>query len=231
MFGLGWSEVILIGIVALIVIGPKDLPNMFRELGRMSSKARGMAHEFQRAMEQAADDSGVRDISKSIQAAANPAKFGVDKLRESAEMTYKPGTETAKLSAERQASKDALGAATAHAAEERRAREIAAADAAEMSEEPEPFDAQDVAGDLLPPTAVPSAAPAQAMPAPTGLPPIAEAVSPPAKVKKPKVAKAKTPKVGGPDVLPKLPKPPKAPKAAKVRAPATVPSDTPEGDA
>jgi sec-independent protein translocase protein TatB len=133
MFGLGWSEMILLGVVALIVIGPKDLPNMFRELGRMSGKARAMASEFQRAMESAADDSGVKDISKSIQAAANPSKFGVDKLKS----TFKPGSETAKLSEERQAAKDKISAATARAAQERRDREMAAADAAEMSEEPE----------------------------------------------------------------------------------------------
>ena len=137
MFGLGWSEMILIGIVALIVIGPKDLPNMFRELGRMTGKARAMASEFQRAMEAAADDSGVKDISKSIQAAANPAKFGTDKLKQSVGMTHKPGSETAKLSEERQAAKDKIAAATSRAAEERRARELAAADAAERSEEPE----------------------------------------------------------------------------------------------
>ncbi|MFZ3583623.1 Sec-independent protein translocase protein TatB [Loktanella sp. DJP18] len=137
MFGLGWSEMILIGIVALIVIGPKDLPNMFRELGRMTGKARQMASEFQRAMESAADDSGVKDISKSIKAAANPAKFGTDKIKQSVGMTHKPGSETAKLSEERQVAKDKIAAATARVAEERRARELAAADAAERSEEPD----------------------------------------------------------------------------------------------
>ena len=138
MFGLGWSEMILLGIVALIVIGPKDLPNMFRELGRLSGKARAMASEFSRAMESAADDSGMKDISKSIQAAANPSKFGTDKLKQAAGMTHKPGSETAKLSEERQAAKDKIAAATAKAAEERRTREMAAADAAEASEEPDP---------------------------------------------------------------------------------------------
>ena len=88
-------------------------------------------------MESAADDSGVKDISKSIQAAANPAKFGVDKLKSAASSTFKPGTETAKLSEERQAAKDKISAATARAAQDRRDREMAAADAAEMSDEPD----------------------------------------------------------------------------------------------
>ena len=55
MFGMGWSEMVLIGIVALIVIGPKDLPKMFRALGEFTGKARGMAREFSRAMEAAAE--------------------------------------------------------------------------------------------------------------------------------------------------------------------------------
>ena len=142
MFGLGWSEMVLLGIVALIVIGPKDLPNMFRELGRMSGKARAMASEFSRAMEAAADDSGVKDISKSIQAAANPAKFGLDKARQATGLTAKPGSETEKLSAERQAAKDKISAASARAAEQRLAREASAAsDAAELSGEPDPVPA------------------------------------------------------------------------------------------
>ncbi|MBS8271715.1 twin-arginine translocase subunit TatB, partial [Halomonas litopenaei] len=64
MFGLGWSELLVVGIVALIVIGPKDLPGLFRTMGQFTGKARMMAREFSRAMEQAADDAGVKDISK-----------------------------------------------------------------------------------------------------------------------------------------------------------------------
>ena len=45
-----WSEMMLVGIVALIVIGPKDLPGMFRELGRFTAKIRAMGREFSRAM-------------------------------------------------------------------------------------------------------------------------------------------------------------------------------------
>ena len=43
MFGLGWSEMVLVAIVALIVIGPKDLPGLFRTMGQMTGKARPMA--------------------------------------------------------------------------------------------------------------------------------------------------------------------------------------------
>ena len=131
MFGLGWSEMVLIGIVALIVIGPKDLPVMFRTLGQFTGKARKMAREFSRAMENAADDAGVKDISKTIKAAANPHKFGIDKLKEATDFksAIKPGGETEKLSQERAEIRDKIQEATARVASERIAREKAAADA------------------------------------------------------------------------------------------------------
>jgi sec-independent protein translocase protein TatB len=115
MFGLGWSEMVLIGIVALIVIGPKDLPVMFRTLGQFTGKARQMAREFSRAMESAADDAGVKDITKTIKAAANPQKFGVDKLKEATDFksAIKPGGETEKLSQERAEIRDKIQEATA----------------------------------------------------------------------------------------------------------------------
>ncbi len=125
MFDLGWSELLLIGIVALIVVGPKDLPMMFRTLGRMTGKARAMARDFSRAMEDAADDSGVRDISKTIRAAANPKAFGTDKLRDAAGLRdgFKPGGETAKLSADREETRRKIAESTAKAATERKARD------------------------------------------------------------------------------------------------------------
>ena len=46
MFGLGASEMVVIGIVALIVIGPKDLPGLFRTMGQFTGKARMMAREL-----------------------------------------------------------------------------------------------------------------------------------------------------------------------------------------
>lgn len=67
MLDLGWSELLIIGVVALIVVGPKDLPKMFRTLGNVTGKARAMAREFQRAMDSAADDMGVKGIKDTAQ--------------------------------------------------------------------------------------------------------------------------------------------------------------------
>ena len=137
MFGMGWSEMILIGIVALIVIGPKDFPKLFRSMGQFAGKARGMAREFSRAMEAAADESGVKDIQKTIRAAANPTGFGADKLREAAGLKVKPGGATEALSKERAETKAKIDAAMAKAATDRKAREAAEA-AARDGAEPAP---------------------------------------------------------------------------------------------
>ncbi|MBP1805904.1 Sec-independent protein translocase protein TatB [Rubellimicrobium aerolatum] len=83
MFDLGWTEMMLVGVVALIVVGPKELPNLFRAVGQAVGKARGMAREFSRAMEAAADEAGVKEINRTIQAATRPVQFGTDSLRKS----------------------------------------------------------------------------------------------------------------------------------------------------
>jgi sec-independent protein translocase protein TatB len=85
MFDIGWTELLLIGIVALIVIGPQDLPDMFRQLGRFTAKLRQMAREFQRAMEQAANDSGVKDVARDINAVANPKSTAMNAVKDAAD--------------------------------------------------------------------------------------------------------------------------------------------------
>lgn len=80
MFDIGWTELMVIGIVALIVVGPKDLPKMFRSLGQMTAKMRGMAREFQRAMDDAADASGVKDVARDLRKATDPQGMGLDEF-------------------------------------------------------------------------------------------------------------------------------------------------------
>lgn len=84
----GWAELLIIGVVALIVIGPKDLPEMFRTLGRFTAKARSMARDFSRAMEQAARDSGVDEVAKDIKdikSATSPRAMGLDAVKSAAD--------------------------------------------------------------------------------------------------------------------------------------------------
>ena len=80
MFDLGLTELLLIGIVALIIVGPKDLPVLFRRVGEFVGRMKGMAREFTSAMNDAADEAGVKDVAKTMRAATNPIKTGLDKV-------------------------------------------------------------------------------------------------------------------------------------------------------
>lgn len=84
MFGLNWPELVIISVVALIVIGPEDLPKMFRELGRFTGKLRQMSREFSRAMEQAGKDTGVSDVAKDLRNVTSPKSLGLDAVKDAA---------------------------------------------------------------------------------------------------------------------------------------------------
>jgi len=141
MFDLGWTELLVIGIVSLIVVGPKDLPLLFRNVGRFVGKARGMAREFTRAMNDAANESGVGEVSKTFKAATNPIGMAVDELKSTVTkvtrdinpVNFDPTSETGKLAAER-------------AEESRKIRE-AAGQAHTQHDEREFEDAMNSAGD------------------------------------------------------------------------------------
>jgi sec-independent protein translocase protein TatB len=64
MFDIGWSEMLVIGSLALIVVGPRDLPKMLRTFGQYVGKARGMAREFQRSMDEAARQADISDMKE-----------------------------------------------------------------------------------------------------------------------------------------------------------------------
>lgn len=70
MFDIGWAELMVIGSLALIVVGPRDLPKLLRSLGQYVAQARGMAREFQRSMEDAARDADISQL-KGVRDAAN----------------------------------------------------------------------------------------------------------------------------------------------------------------
>lgn len=62
MLDMGWSELLLIGVIALIVVGPKDLPRMLRTFGQFVGKMRGMARDFQRSMDDAAREADMNEL-------------------------------------------------------------------------------------------------------------------------------------------------------------------------
>ncbi|QWG21120.1 Sec-independent protein translocase protein TatB [Bradyrhizobium sediminis] len=66
MFDIGWSELVVIGIVALIAIGPKELPGVLRMVGQWMGKARKMASEFQGQFQEAMREAEMADLKKSF---------------------------------------------------------------------------------------------------------------------------------------------------------------------
>ena len=64
MFNLGWGELVVIGIVALIAIGPKELPTVLRTLGQWMGKVRRMANEFQDQFQEALREAEFADLRK-----------------------------------------------------------------------------------------------------------------------------------------------------------------------
>src|SRR5262249_16918735 len=66
MFGVGWTEMLVIGIVALVVIGPKDMPVVMNRLGKMVSTIRRMGGEFQRELNKTTGLDQITDLRRSI---------------------------------------------------------------------------------------------------------------------------------------------------------------------
>lgn len=147
MFDIGMWELMVVGIVALIVVGPKDLPKMFRMLGQVTGRIRGMAREFQTTMNAAASDTGLDDLAKDLKKATDitrdlrkvtsPRKMGMEAVKKATSSALdgddeaaadRPLTETEKLAQQRH--KDAEGRVAA-AQERAAARASAAVEAAE----------------------------------------------------------------------------------------------------
>src|SRR5258708_9947162 len=66
MFDVGWSELVVIAVVALIAIGPKELPGVLRMVGQWMGKARKMASEFQGQFQEAMREAEMADLKKSF---------------------------------------------------------------------------------------------------------------------------------------------------------------------
>jgi sec-independent protein translocase protein TatB len=74
MFDISWSEFLLIGVIALIVIGPKELPGVLRTLGQYTRKVRGMAADFQNQFQEAMREAEMTDLKKQVDDLAQDVK-------------------------------------------------------------------------------------------------------------------------------------------------------------
>ena len=70
MFDIGWSELLVVAVVLIIVVGPKDLPGMLRTFGRTMNQVRRTANDFKRqfndALEEAEAETGLKETTDQI---------------------------------------------------------------------------------------------------------------------------------------------------------------------
>ena len=107
MFDIGWSELVVIGVVALIAIGPKELPGVLRTAGQWMGKMRRMANEFQGQFQEAMREAEVADLKKQFDDATDVASSitkqienPLDSTRKSIEGAFedKPATDAVSTS-------------------------------------------------------------------------------------------------------------------------------------
>lgn len=183
MLEVGWSEMLVIAIILIVVVGPKDLPRMLRTFGNFTSKMRGMANDFRKQFDEAMKEADLEEVKNAvnqvrnlnpasdIKKALNPMEKAAADIRAGIDAALKPTPATPPVAAPQPAEPLKTGA-TAMPGEP--APAVAVAPAASVA------DAAPVA------TPAPAAAPAQATDVP------AKATEKPAAPKK-TAAKAKTP--------------------------------------
>lgn len=121
MFDIGWSELVVIGIVALIAIGPRELPAVLRTMGQWISKVRRMASDFQGQFQEAMREAEMADLKKQVEdinQQASSFASGFDPVASANEEIQKAidGTPATEAAAEQAAPQVAVEHAPGHAA-------------------------------------------------------------------------------------------------------------------
>jgi sec-independent protein translocase protein TatB len=88
MLGVGWTEMLLIGVVALIVIGPKELPALMHRVGKFAGTIRRMGQDFQRELNKTTGLNEIRNLRESV---AQPLKATADAIRKEFNTTTASG--------------------------------------------------------------------------------------------------------------------------------------------
>lgn len=84
MFDIGWTEILIVMGIAIVVVGPKELPKVLRTVGKWRGKASAYARDFQRSIEDAADYSELDAVKKEIEEANRELSDAKQKLGEQA---------------------------------------------------------------------------------------------------------------------------------------------------
>jgi sec-independent protein translocase protein TatB len=204
MFDIGWTEMLVIAVVMIVVVGPKDLPKMLRTFGKTTAKMRSMAGDFQKQFNEALKEAELDDIKKSV-----------DTLK-----GLNPATEIKKqLNPFEKAASDVR--AGLDAAMKPKPTAAAAAPAAVAAEPLKNGPISETPSSAMPGASAPLPQAAAASPDPAAPPPQAQPAAAAAAVaeaaEKP-VAKSAGAKAAGPKAAPKGSRAPAKPAAAKAKA-------------
>jgi sec-independent protein translocase protein TatB len=90
VFDLGWSKLIIIAMLAIVVVGPKDLPALLRAIGKFVGQIRRQADEFRRQFDEAMKDTELEQIRKDVEDIKRTATESVRDIERSAEDSVKP---------------------------------------------------------------------------------------------------------------------------------------------
>lgn len=102
MFDIGWPEMLVIAIVLIVVVGPKDLPGMLRNFGRTTSKLRSMAADFRKQFDEALKEAELDDVknlvddvrklnpASDIKKALNPMQKAAEDVRSGLDAAMRP---------------------------------------------------------------------------------------------------------------------------------------------
>ena len=71
MFSFGWGEILLILVVVIIVVGPKDIPKFLRQIGNLSKSIKKISREFKSSLNQIVEETDLKDVKNSITEVTN----------------------------------------------------------------------------------------------------------------------------------------------------------------
>jgi len=66
MLSFGWSEIALVAVIIIIVVGPKEIPNLLKQLGSFSKSLKKVSREFKKSLNDLAEETDLKDVTKSL---------------------------------------------------------------------------------------------------------------------------------------------------------------------
>ena len=95
MFTFGWAEIFLVGIIIIIVIGPKDLPKFIRQISLLVKNIRKISSDFKSSLNEITEDSEIKELAKSVKE-VKKIKDGIN-IKKNFENEIKTVKDTVKL--------------------------------------------------------------------------------------------------------------------------------------